>query len=263
MVLQHSISLQHFYPHQKGGYVRGWRLSPAKLSSDITKYVWSPIVWKDDYYPVRVNFEYADWCVLDFDDTISIDQAIDEVFYDYAHIIAPTKSHSKYAHCFRVCIPFEKRIDCLDVYESNLKHYARKYGADPQPTHGGSYFSPSSYIASKNITGQKLAIVSKTQQKKKHPWNGKPRYLSRWAQSIISRGIVREGVREITAYRLAKDLLETGMKDTDVLGTLLDIEFVPPLDKRNLEARIHSAWKHLEAEVEQQREETNRDRDHQ
>jgi len=78
------------------------------------------------------------------------------------------------------------------------------------------------------------------------PWDGKPQFLSLYAQEIIENGFNgKDGSRNETAFRVAKDLFRTGISENDILETLLGIKFTPPLDEKLITARMRSAYKHL------------------
>lgn len=242
---RHSVCLQPYNPKRKLGYARRWAVDPQPLSKTILKDVWSPIVWRDGRR-LRENFLYADWLVLDFDDSeIPLENAVNNIFCDMVHLIGTTKSHAPPSHCYRVCLPFEKRITDLSLYEGNVKFYADKYEADPKPTNGATPFYPCKEIISKKHTGFFADVYPDKINEDAEPWDGRLTPLSFYALSIISKNVVAHGERDTTAFRVAKDLLKTGMSEAEVLCALKAIKFSPALSERYLEVKVASASKQL------------------
>lgn len=240
---QHSICLQPYNP-EKVGYARRWQIDRARLSETILKSVWSPIVWAKGHR-TRENFKFADWLVLDFDDgELPLENAINNTFCDMIHLIGTTRSHTPEAPRFRVCIPFERRINEIDLYEGNLAFYSQKHGSDPKPTTGAYPFFPCREIIAKKTEGE-FATVYDKKRKQGEPWDGQITALSRFALSVISQKIVPTGERDTTAFRLAKDFLKSGMDDDQALGALKKIGFTPMLSDHYLMSKVRAAHKHL------------------
>ena len=240
---QHSVCLQPYNPKIKT-YDRRWQIDKGRLSETVLKSVWSPIVWAKGHR-ARENFKFADWLVLDFDDgELPIENAVNNVFCDMVHLIGTTRSHTPEAPRFRVCIPFERRITELDLYEGNLAFYSDKYGSDPSPTTGAYPFYPCQTIISKKTEGD-LATVHEKRREEAEPWDGQKTALSCFAIGIISQKVVPIGERDTTAFRLAKDFLKSGMDDEQVLNALKKIGFLPALSERYLMSKVTAAHKHL------------------
>lgn len=115
------------------------------LEKAMLRYVWSPCVWLWGKR-CHANFLYADWLGLDFDDG---DPTLDEFsreICDYKRIIGVTKNHQREKHgkvCdrFRIAIPFEKRIDDLDVFLGTMDDIRRRYPfADKRALLGSQFF---------------------------------------------------------------------------------------------------------------------------
>jgi hypothetical protein len=244
-ILQHSVCLQPYNP-KKVGYARRWQIDRSKLSETILKSVWSPIVWAKGHRK-RENFQFADWLVLDFDNgELPLENAVNNVFCDMIHLIGTTRSHTEEAPRFRVCIPFERRITELDIYEGNLAFYSDKHNSDPNPTTGAYPFYPCQKIVSKKFDGEKADVLEKRRDVAAlEKWDGQPGPLSRYAQAIIGKGVVDKGERDQTAFRLAKDLIKAGLSDEDTLTTLERLQFRPPLERGYLIQKVNSAIKQL------------------
>jgi hypothetical protein len=133
----------------------------------VTQRVWSACVWCGGTRGA-VYFRCADLCVLDFDTTLTKDQAR-EALQGLRYFLAPTKSDgigkvdSKGARKpptdrFRVVIPFKQRIWDKDIFEYNMRLAIRRFNADPLPYDAGRVWQPSTRIESE-ADGAALDVV--------------------------------------------------------------------------------------------------------
>ncbi len=214
-----------------------------RLSRCINGFVWSGIVWKEGARR-QDAFDFADWCVLDFDSgEMSLAEA-SKLFCDMTHIIGTTKSHqvekAGYA-CdrFRVAIRFERRITSSRDYVYTMKQLIDHYPIDAQATDAARYFFPCKNIVSINDDG----YVQKVEEAPEN-W-GRPNYerfalytrtgvmpsLARWALSYP----VPIGKRNKTWFRITKDLLRIGMSPDEILAR---IAVSPTYKGRGLEKNV-------------------------
>lgn len=223
-----------------------FNLAPVAVASDliktILKNIWSPIVWQDGKRGTP-NFLYSDYCALDFDDMLSIDDAIG-IFKDYRAVIAPTENHRKiknetYADRFRVVIPWARRIESRTEYCHNMRRFILEYGADPACKDAGRLFKPSVSIAFVNdgdlfdieqppVVGAVPAVSG-----------GRPR----WLLDMIARGSDGEPGRNIAAFKIAAACQRCLIEPAETFSILKSSYGVCTLNDSEMRAVINSAYR--------------------
>lgn len=227
-----------------------FNLMPVTVAADaikiITKNIWSPIVWINGRRSTP-NFLYSDYCALDFDDTLSIDDAIG-IFKDYRAIVAPTENHRKvkngvYADRFRVIVPWTRRISCREEYRSNMLRLITEYGADASCKDAGRLFKPSVSIALAN-DGDCFDVAPapppQPYRANEYTSNGQ-RPL--WLQEMIARGSDGEPGRNLAAFKIASACLRCSIQTDEIFSILQNSFGVSTLSDRELAAVIQSAKK--------------------
>lgn len=115
---------------------------------------WSVVVW-DPEHRAKVNFKYADWLGLDFDNGPTLDE-MTRALADTVCIIGTTRNHRKEKRgltCdrFRVAIKLEHRCENLDDFEFTMKKLVTHYGADTSAMDGARLLYPCSKITTINL----------------------------------------------------------------------------------------------------------------
>lgn len=243
------------------GWEHGRCYDINKLASIISKIPWSPIVWENGYR-AKKNFISAYWCALDFDSgELTLDQAVNNVFCDYKHIIATTKHHQiekdGLPPCdrFRVIVPFEYEIKNLKQYEQTLVILIRNVGADTACSDGGRFMWPSFDIVSINddtegFTADVLPIemIKKTKPKRMNLEKIRKRPISIKTRRLIDNGC-KQGMRNESCFAAAAELFEKGLTE-DQIRKLIFPKLDPPFDSKEEDSIIKSAFKRVAKNIE-------------
>lgn len=156
--LHHSVVAG--YPN--AGFDAYARYDLGGVSDFVTSRVYSPCVWAGGKRG-EVYFRAACFCVLDFDETLTKQEAVEQL-RGLAFLLAPTKSDgvakgTKPARDrFRVVVPFASTIYNRDVFAWNMKLAIRKFNADPLPYDAGRIWQPSTRIETVQLRGDVLDI---------------------------------------------------------------------------------------------------------
>lgn len=133
--------------------------SLKELAELIISHHWSPGVFKDNYRNLD-NFKYMSNFVLDIDSGLTLNEA-KEMFKEYRHIIATTRSHqqpkkeSPPCDRFRVILPLETDIICDADYKCTFMNAQTYWPAiDPQCSDASRMFYKSVEIISVNEDGK-------------------------------------------------------------------------------------------------------------
>jgi hypothetical protein len=118
--------------------------------------VWAPAIYKGGF---RLEKQWLSCSIaaLDFDNGMTIEQAL-EIFREYEHIIATTKSHGIKGDRFRVVLFFEHTISNLELYKHNMRLLTDKFGADKACKDGARFFYPCKDLVS-SMGGVSLPVV--------------------------------------------------------------------------------------------------------
>ena len=126
----------------------------------IVKTDWSAGIFKEGYRQAS-NFLGSDLMPIDIDEGMTINEA-KEIFKDYAHIIATTRSHQKkkngvIADRFRVVLVLSEPIDKEKNYVATYKHLCELFPCiDPSCSDGSRLYYKSVHIVSINESGRKI-----------------------------------------------------------------------------------------------------------
>lgn len=125
----------------------------SDLKSIITKLNWSP-GWYKNRHRITENFIGALYIGLDFDGTMSLDEAVNNVFCDMRHIIGTTRNHQlpkgdePAADRFRVVLQMERPLFNRDEYYYQLFTAFKNWDTDKQCVDIVRYFKPCKEIVS-------------------------------------------------------------------------------------------------------------------
>lgn len=191
-----------------------------KLSQHILKRPWSPIIFKNNQRK-QENFLFSDWAVLDFDNGYTLEEAQHD-FCDCIHIIGTTKSHTDDKHRFRVCIPWEHRINNVEVFKHNQKRLISKYASDGQCKDAARFYYPCKEIVSFRSHGFRQEVSLDIPKKSEAVQYKKTGFSS--AVTFFMKNVIVVGNRNVQIYQVAKDLFRIGLSQ----GTILDIVLRSP-----------------------------------
>jgi len=221
---------------------------PIEIEPFLLKGGWSGIVWEPGIR-LKENFKFSDWCVLDFENPkMPLAQAL-ETFKGYTHAIGTTRKHQKpdsegaVMDRFRVAIPWRERIDSLELYEFNMKRLQKRYGADPAPTSGGSFFFRCTEIVSIQPEGQYM-IAENLPPKKPKMELPKPKYLG--GEIHLPRWIAHElmfpvpNLRHKRGFFLARCLGELGFSLSRTVELLMSSSLKEAED--DFERTVKDGW---------------------
>lgn len=201
-----------------------------RLQRLITTYVWSPIVFKDNYRHGN-NFISADYFVLDFDDgEMTLDQAVNNVFCDMKHVIATTKSHQivkgNNAACdrFRVIVPLERTITRADEYVYNMTVKMKMLPCDQSAKDSARFFYPCVSVASVQTEGFEEKVLEGKLEVKR-PVNPQPEFIGSGAIPSHFRlemdRVIPKGERNTTVFKWAIKLTEYGLTGQQTMDKIL------------------------------------------
>lgn len=131
-------------------YFNRVEISDERFCKLISSTIWSPIVWTNNRR-LKANFEFSDYCALDFEHPDVTLTGVKKRFCDSWHILGTTRNHQKQKENnppmdrFRLVLQWERRITCVKEYEYNTKKLADELQADIAACDGGRVFLPSQY----------------------------------------------------------------------------------------------------------------------
>jgi hypothetical protein len=214
-----SYHFKQFNNDKKYGYSHGWNYvdtsDMARIANCITRFVWSPIVFKFGHRN-QDNFLGCDLFVLDFEDErYDLKRAVDD-FKDFSHVIGTTRNHqiekdSKVIDRFRVVIKAGDVMSDLEVYRYNMKLIVKNFPCDRKCTDGARLFYPCKEIVSIKPDGLS-ALVEKPKKKafvsyQAYYENG---MLTPFLRKLVDGNGVSPGSRNNTAYQAARELCKLG-----------------------------------------------------
>jgi len=187
-------------------FAKGWDSKMVYNSTDvanlISKYASSPCIWKDGIRS-KANFAASEWAGLDFDEGMTLDEAI-KIFDKYLHVIGTTKNHQKpkggkVCDRFRVFIKLSNMCIDVDDYELTVKLLIKKHGADKHCYDGGRFFWHCPKIVVIKFHGETLPVADATAiKKRKEKRIQKQETISRYyAEQGELPGWVNDKLREI------------------------------------------------------------------
>lgn len=209
-----------------GKYQRQYYRQDPHLSQTITKYVWSPILFR---HGIRIgdNFIQSNWCVLDIDDTLTFKEAL-EVFGDFQHIIATSKSHTDIYTSLKICIPWAYPIKDAGTYTHSLKHYIKMTGSDDSCSDSARFFWPCREIVSLNFSGKKMPVLEEPDRfkHKPEPFDKNSGAMPPWILKKLTQ-YTPKGARHKRLFNLSCDFGRLGYDETEagrIIGQHWNIE---------------------------------------
>lgn len=125
----------------------------SDLPRYITRHTWSPIIYSDQIRR-EDNFKHSWFVGLDFDEGLTLQAAIENIFCDMRHIIGTTRSHQKpkgdrpACDRFRVILQFSECITDLRTYKWNINRCISHYESDMRAKGASRLFFPCQEIVS-------------------------------------------------------------------------------------------------------------------
>jgi hypothetical protein len=189
--------------------------STPALAALITRHAWSPCVWLDGRR-AKQNFQEARFCVLDFDDGLSLAQA-ERMFADCWHIIGTTKSHqlAKGSEApvdrFRVVLRFSETIRNADDFPYTMSYWINRFGADESCKDAARFYWPCREIHSMALDGDTVDVYTAPPRP---PAKNYSAYRAAGAIPAYLHPVLRkgapEGERNSTCFRLGAELTRCG-----------------------------------------------------
>lgn len=220
-----DFQFHHIYCYFREADDKG---NPDFIGRVITKCVNSPIVWNNGRRRSK-DFQYADWLVLDFDDGLPLEEAL-ELFKNYTHVIGTTKSHkkpkgkdNKICDRYRVWLKLSRRCENLDDYTYTIKKLAVKYGADCQAIDGARKFLPCREIISVH-KGSLLEIEKKVDYKPVRQFRDDSlphRFVPSFIRQMLDVGVA-EGSRNYACYTVSKYLSKNGYSEDEIFDLIMN-----------------------------------------
>lgn len=273
-----------FHPRKcdfdKTKYAFGYRVYNTtdlqRLATTMCNYVWSPIIWKTGHR-CNENFHRADFIGLDFDGTMTLDDA-KNTFCDCVMVIGTTKSHrvvkdGVIADRFRVVLRTELTITNLTTYRHAVKKYIDHYDADQSCADGARFFWPCKDIIVVNPDGdpEEIEVLEEKSQDHYDPKqirvsrdNFKRFGLPRWIKLFLDKGQIPRwyGSRNYTCNQVARRLLCLQFSPEQIIGMLkkspFNRKFSPltgkdrVIDDREIERTVKSATQYVGKRVKDQ-----------
>lgn len=240
------------------------------LAAITTRYVWSPIVWRDGRR-LAVNFQYVDMLGIDVDNGINIKYATENLYPDMTGFVGTTRTHLKekkglVAERFRIGLALDKRIEHLDHYRQVLKPFIQQCDGDFTGQCGARFFWPSSKIVWAQNEGDlveageftppvarpKPTIASKIE---KAQGIFKHRGVTGWLRDFLNEGKLprKAGGRNDACHWAAKELLYLGLDPSAIKNLLIKSPFKKEgFEDREYDSSIASAVKFVQDEMEKE-----------
>ena len=146
-------------------YSKNWKGTKANSADEIGKlvstYTNSPCMWAHGIRNKK-NFVRADWLGLDFDEGMSLKDALFE-FEPFLHVIGTTKSHQidkggKVCDRFRVFLKFCSPCNDARDYEHTVKTFVSQTRADKACVDAARYFWPCKEIVRVKPFGDLIGV---------------------------------------------------------------------------------------------------------
>jgi hypothetical protein len=242
------------YDHQEVGTVE-------EVARCITGNVYGAAIWAGGSRR-EWGFCAARWCVLDFDEGVTKDEAR-QALDGLAYVLAPSKSDGiekttpagkvKPAQDrFRVLIPFSAPIWNLDVFRYNMKLAIKRFGSDPLPYDGGRVWQPSPRVETIR-SGKSLDVVmtvplEETQEHKQLQMQRYGESLAKAGAGALPRrvwrfldGEITPSQRNVELFKVACLLFSLGWTVEKVKNLVLSIPEMADHDK--IDSTLKSAAK--------------------
>lgn len=232
-----------------------------KLCEYVTKYVWSPAVY-DFNYRTRDNFIQASFIGIDVDDVsheYPLKEAINQLEGTW-HIIGTTKSHqitkdNRKCDRYRIILKLTATTYSVWDYEYTLKELVKHYNGDQAAKDAARFFYPCKEIVSTcydDITEEILVCPEELKYDYKQVINKVQNFkkvglLPEFIERFIRHGILIDGNRNSTCFRIVIELMERGYQDETIFKTVwsspFDKKAPHPFSEKELWSCIKSARK--------------------
>jgi hypothetical protein len=217
-------------------YARGWlgkyASSAQEVADTVTKYASSPCLWANGERK-KANFRCAEWIGLDFDEGMTLDEAI-KTFEPYLHVIGTTKSHQVEKNgvtCdrFRVFLRLGTRCTKASDYEATANEMIETHKSDKACKDAGRFFWPCQEIIVCKYFGKivKLVDSSREEEKKSKRIKARNKKLNDYysptktipgrTKLMLDCGVM-DGTRTISCYQAARDLGRVGYSEYETLN---------------------------------------------
>ena len=203
----------------------------SQIKDLISAYTWSPIIYANNYR-LEDNFISSRVIGLDFDEGLTLNQAVDNVFCDMRHIIGTTRSHQKDKNgliCdrFRVILQFDGMITDLRTYKWNIQRLVSHYESDQNAKGASRLFFPCLDIVSAgdgylvDIEKPPEWFMDNSAREAELAAYAKLGDLPFWLKRNLA-GTVLEGNRNSAVFGMAKDLAKIKFDRSFVESHLLN-----------------------------------------
>jgi hypothetical protein len=207
----------------------------GEVAKIILKYPNSHCLWAHGIRKIE-NFRKAMWLGLDFDEGLSLEDAI-KIFDPYMHVIATTRNHQKTkgnkppCDRFRVFVMLSEIIRDADQLTMTIDELVKKHGCDEQAKDAARKWNPckeiivSKYIGKpykpvnieivkerKRITNERIA--KRTARLNAYYVPGK--VIPPQARVLLDHGTI-DGDRNEACFRVSRDLKKVGYTESEAL----------------------------------------------
>lgn len=233
-------------PHKQQKFGPYEPISFYDFTRTICQNIWSPIIWADGIRAKR-QFKSASYVVLDFDlgrPTIAeIVAEMEELKLRY--IVATTKSHQKEkvtlagvkspaVDRYRLVLRASE-ITSAELFEYNMKQYAKWFGSDPSCTDAGRFYYPSVNVVASSVKAGDAIVQwqpfdedyepeSEKYARRAHRLeaHGRAGTMPRWMTDILDgREIVPEGGRHTKCVAIGAQMARMGVDEHKIVAMLL------------------------------------------
>jgi hypothetical protein len=210
---------------------------PHRIANAITRFVISPIVFKDGYdrwgkfrkgYRHTSCFVSANWIGLDFDEGPSLTE-MTKVFCDVRHVIGTTKSHqipkgsSPACDRFRILLQLPLTITDYLEYREIMRYYVSEYDADQRCKDAARFFWPCKEVTSifddeDTIEVKKLLPEERHYDDDSH-YQGS-RDIPPWIQHKLKFGVA-QGAKNDECYKIGIWLTKAGFSCSEIVDMIM------------------------------------------
>ncbi len=251
----------------------GWGMAQSvdfdKLAVAVTRYMWSPCVWRDGIRR-EDHFQEAHVVALDFDEGLTLEEACSRLC-DMQHVIATTKSHQKAKNDkpaldrFRVILKLARPIVSLVEYRATVSYLIRFYDADTACKDGARFFYPCVDIVSVNDDRDDFCVepVSPEEEEKKNAkrianliaYRGSG-FMPRRIEGLLKFG-APTGRRNVTVFGIAADLTMCGFPKDEIIELILNSPI--GLDRDEVASTVGSGVRRAERELDEREKQSQAD----
>lgn len=252
-----------------------------RIAKGICQFAWSGNAWKGGYRR-KENFLFSDYCVLDIDDEqhdFPLKQAL-KVFCDMQHIIGTTRNHQRdkkgkgICDRYRVVIPWQRRIDELELYEGNMLALLTQFDSlDASTLSGAQHFFPCATIVSVSTEGEKQEVKNKRVAKDKVTDVGYSHALESkrlnydiigklpvWVEDFLKTGNAAR--RHYQALGVAQEMLELGISTEEVINRISLAPISRKYRYREVDDIVRWAQKRIDGRLRNGERKENRESDY-